>query len=116
MTVSLKVAISGASGRMGIALIKALSAHPTLELTAAGIRPGTQIMAKNHFEQAGIGFAAELVVEQMPHLFTKADAVIDFSAPEHAVGLAGLAAMHKKILVSGTTGLNSSQKEALIRA
>lgn len=116
MTESLRVAISGAAGRMGIALIRALATHPTLELTAAGIRPGSQALAKSQFEHAGVGFAAEMMVEQSAAMFERADAIIDFSAPEHAVGLAGLAAMNKKILVSGTTGLNSTQKEALIRA
>ena len=101
---------------MGIALIRALAAHPTLELVAAGIRPGSQALAKSQFEHAGVGFAAEFTVEQTAAMFERADAVIDFSAPEHAVGLAGLAALHRKTLVSGTTGLNSAQKEALIRA
>lgn len=116
MTESLRVAISGAAGRMGIALIRALATHPTLELVAAGIRPGSQALAQSQFDHAGIGFAGELTVEQAAAMFERADAVIDFSAPEHAVGLAGLAAMHHKILVSGTTGLNTAQKEALIRA
>ena len=107
MTVSLKIAISGAAGRMGIALIRALSTHPTLELVAAGIRPGTASLVRNQFENNGISFASELMIESTAELFTKADAVIDFTAPEHTVGLAGLAALHKKILVSGTTGLNS---------
>jgi 4-hydroxy-tetrahydrodipicolinate reductase len=112
----LNVAISGAAGRMGIALIKALSTHPTLRLTAAGIRPGTAQLTRSHFEQAGISFAGDMLVEKTAELLTMADAVVDFSAPEHAVGLAGLAAANKKILISGTTGLNSTQKEALIRA
>lgn len=116
MTVSLKVGISGAAGRMGIALIRALSTHPTLELVAAGIRPGTQALTRTQFENAGVSFAAEMMVDSTAELFTKADAVIDFTAPEHTVGLAALAALHHKILVSGTTGLNSTQKEALIRA
>lgn len=116
MTVSLKIAISGAAGRMGIALIRALSTHPTLELVAAGVRQGTESLTRSQFENAGISFASELMVTQTPDLFTRADAVIDFTAPEYTVGLAGLAAMHRKILVSGTTGMNSAQKEALIRA
>ena len=113
---TLTIAISGAAGRMGIALIKALSIHPTLELTAAGIRPGTEAITRSQFEHAGVSFAGELLVEQNAELFARADAIIDFSAPENAVGLAGLAAQHRKILVSGTTGLNAQQKEALIRA
>lgn len=116
MTVSLKIAVSGAAGRMGIALIRALSTHPMLELTAAGIRPGTASLTRTQFENAGVSFAGELMVENTAELFTRADAVIDFTAPEYTVGLAGLAAIHKKILVSGTTGLAPAQKEALIRA
>ena len=116
MTTPLKIAIAGATGRMGIALINALSTHATLELVAAGIRPGGKTLAQTHFDRAGLGFAGELTVENSAALFEKADAVIDFSAPEHAVGLAALAASTNTILVSGTTGLNSAQKEALIRA
>lgn len=101
---------------MGLALIRALSTHPTLELVAAGIRPGTAAMARSHFENAGISFANELVVEQVAELVSRADAVIDFTSPENTVGLAALAALNQKILVSGTTGLNPGQKEALIRA
>ena len=82
MTVSLRVAIAGATGRMGIALIKALSAHPTLELTAAGVRPGTQSLACNQLENAGLAFACGMLVETPAELFKTADAVIDFSAPE----------------------------------
>lgn len=101
---------------MGIALIRALSTHPTLVLAAAGIRPGTQGLVATQFERAGIAFASDLTVDSAAALYERADAVIDFSAPEHTIGLAGLAAASKKILISGTTGLNSAQKEALIRA
>ncbi len=116
MTQMLKIAIAGSTGRMGLALIRALSAHPTLELAAAGIRPGSSVMAVNQFESAGLAFAAELMVEQAAELFERADAVIDFTRPENTVGLAGLAALNRKILISGTTGLSTAEKEALIRA
>lgn len=116
MTILLKVAIAGATGRMGLALLKTLAAHPTLELTAAGIRAGTESLARQQFESVGLAFASELMTDQPVKLFTSADAVIDFTSPDNTVGLAGLAALHKKILISGTTGMNSAQKEALIRA
>lgn len=116
MTVLLKIAIAGATGRMGLALLKTLSAHPTLELVAAGVRAGTESLARQQFENVGLSFANELMTDQPAKLFQSADAVIDFTSPDNTVGLAGLAALHKKILISGTTGLHSSQKEALIRA
>jgi 4-hydroxy-tetrahydrodipicolinate reductase len=115
MAQPITVAISGAAGRMGIALIRALSAHPTLELTACGIRPGSESLALSQFEHAGVAFAAEMMVADPSKLYERAEAVIDFSAPEHAVALAQHAAKGDKILVSGTTGLSSSQKEAIIR-
>ena len=116
MNPRLTIAIAGASGRMGLALVRALSTHPTLELTAAGIRAGTTAMARSHFENAGLSFAAELMVEQPAEMFARAEAVIDFTTPDNTVGLAGLAALDRRILISGTTGLSPLQKEALIRA
>lgn len=116
MSVSLKIAVAGASGRMGVALIRALSTHPTLELVACGIRSGSETLSAAHFEQAGVNFARELVVDTTAALVDRADAVIDFTSPEFTVGLAGLAAMKNKILISGTTGMSAPQKEALIRA
>jgi 4-hydroxy-tetrahydrodipicolinate reductase len=116
MTISLRIAVAGAAGRMGIALIRALSTHPTLELVAAGIRPGTAGMARTHFEAAGVSYAGDLVVETVADLVSRADAIIDFTAPENTLGLAALCAAEGKSLISGTTGLTSVQKEALIRA
>lgn len=101
---------------MGLALIRALSAHQTLELTAVGVRAGGGSLARSQFERAGVSFAAEMMVEKPAQLFADADCVIDFTSPDFTVGLAALAAVQKKMLVSGTTGLQSAQKEALIRA
>lgn len=115
-TTPLTIAISGGAGRMGITLIQALATHPHLRLTAVGIRAGSASFTRSQFERAGVTFAGELMVETPEALFEQAEAVIDFSAPEHSLKLASLAAMHRKILVCGTTGLNSAQKEALIHA
>lgn len=101
---------------MGLALVRALSTHPRLELVACGIRPGTEQIASSHFESSGLSFARELMVDTTAALIDRADAVIDFTAPEHTVGLAGLCALHRRTLISGTTGMNAAQKEALIHA
>ncbi len=116
MTMIVKVAIAGAAGRMGLSLVRALSAHPTLELVACGIRAGTESVARSHFEQAGLGFANELVVTGEDALLANADAVIDFTTPSLTLALAEKVARTGKILVSGTTGLKPGEKEALIKA
>src|SRR5262245_16707832 len=81
----MKIAIAGSTGRMGQALIKAVktSSHT---LVAEGSRN-----------------AAEL--------FKDADAVIDFTGPEHTIALAGAAA--GKIHIIGTTGLHIAQQEKI---
>lgn len=101
---------------MGIALIRALSTHPTLELAACGIRAGSETLSASHFERAGLGFACDLMVDTTAALVERCDAMIDFTSPDYTVGLAGLSALKNKILISGTTGLSAHQKEALIRA
>lgn len=116
MTKIIKVAVAGAAGRMGLSLVRALSAHPSLELVACGIRPGTEALARSHFEQAGLGFAAELIAPDTQAMVDGSDAVIDFTTPAHTLALLPLVGAQGKILVSGTTGLSPTEKEALIHA
>lgn len=112
----LKIAIAGATGRMGLSLIRELSTHPRLELVACGIRAGTRSLAENHLEQAGLNFARGFLVEQPRELVAAADAVIDFTRPEYTMELAALATAQGRILVSGTTGFSADEKEKLIHA
>lgn len=116
MTDNMKIAVAGAAGRMGLSLVRALSAHPALELVACGIRPGSESLSRSHFEQAGLAFAAELMVPDVQRMAAMADAVIDFTRPDHTLELAALLAAQGKILVSGTTGMQPAEKEALIHA
>lgn len=113
MTQSLSIAISGASGRMGLALIRALAAHPQLRLAAAGLRPGAEDATKRALELAGLAYAIPQLTTRLEALVDAADAVIDFSAPEHALHLAGLCAAQGKSFISGTTGLSAAQRDAL---
>jgi 4-hydroxy-tetrahydrodipicolinate reductase len=112
----LKIALAGATGRMGVSLVRALSSHPTLELVACGVRAGVESLARAHFEQAGLGFAGELMVTDSAELVARGDAVIDFTRPAHTLELAKLVGAAGKVLVSGTTGFAANEKEALISA
>jgi 4-hydroxy-tetrahydrodipicolinate reductase len=115
-TTPINIAISGAAGRMGIALIKALQGHADLNLAACGVRAGTESQAIAQFEAANISYAANFMVSHPSQLYANADAVIDFSAPEHAVSFVGYDNANGKVLVCGTTGLSATQKEALTKA
>jgi 4-hydroxy-tetrahydrodipicolinate reductase len=55
-----------------------------------------------------------LIDDNMEELFKASDAVIDFSLPDVTMNCAELAAKHKKIFISGTTGLSQEQLAALL--
>ena len=52
---SIKIAINGASGRMGLALIQACAQHEQTLLQAAHVRPSSASLARDAGELAGIG-------------------------------------------------------------
>jgi 4-hydroxy-tetrahydrodipicolinate reductase len=116
MNQAITVAITGAAGRMGLSLIRALSVHPSLRLVACGIRPGTRGVAKAHFQQAGLDFANGFLVESVEELVEASQLVIDFSNPAHTLEVARAVAAKKNALVSGTTGLTAEHKQALMQA
>lgn len=92
MTTNYKIAISGLSGKMGQAILRLMQEDETLS-HAQGADP--------------------LNAES---LFAQSDAVIDFSTPSFTKTLAECAAKTGKPLISGTTGLDDCQKQALQKA
>lgn len=54
-----------------------------------------------------------LVTKDPAEMFDKSDIVIDFTKPESTLKNAEIAATQKKILIVGTTGLNSDQEKEL---
>jgi len=113
MSEKVRIAIAGASGRMGQRLVALTVADPELELVAALVGPGSAHAGKDAGEQAGIGPIGVKLTSAFP---VQVDAVIDFSTPEAAVQLAEHCALHRIGLVEATTGLSAEQKEAILTA
>jgi len=104
----MRLAIAGCAGRMGQALINGALATPGVELVAGSVRAGNKWIGKEvgmlvQAPTPGVYLSAEA-----EELFIKADAVIDFTTPEHSQVLAALADKHGRILVCGTTGLKET--------
>ena len=96
----IRVAVTGAAGRMGRTLIEAVNQAEGLVLSAAIVEPGSSLAGADAGELAGQG---KLGI----------DVLIDFTAP--VVTLANLkacAAAGKKMVI-GTTGLTDEQKAEL---
>lgn len=111
----LKIAITGASGRMGHALIQAVSGAGECAVSGALVRAGSPLLGKDiglhaGLEALGIAFSSDL-----PALVADADAVIDFSTPELALRVAVTCARTGCPFISGTTGLSESEQAALVQ-
>ncbi len=103
------LAILGAAGRMGGALIRCSQRTNEWELTAALEQPGHKALGENAGSLAGVDGLDVLVTSDIAAALEKADALIDFTfhevAPKHAEAAAGAG----KALVLGTTGLTDEE-------
>jgi 4-hydroxy-tetrahydrodipicolinate reductase len=109
---SMKIAIAGCTGRMGITLIKATLASPAFTLAAGSERPGFDAKAAANL-LAGAGAAELRVTSDAAELAELADAVIDFTAPEATLPLAKALAKQGKVHIIGTTGFTAEQQQEL---
>jgi 4-hydroxy-tetrahydrodipicolinate reductase len=109
----LRLLVTGAAGRMGRTLIRAISESPGLVLAGAVERVGAPELGADAGTLAGLSpLGVQLAGDPMA-LITKADAIIDFSTPEASVGFAGAAAERKIVHVIGTTGLSSADEQKI---
>ncbi len=101
----MKIAVTGAAGRMGRELIKALHATDGVTLAGAIEQPGSLACGQDAGLLAGLGKLGILITDDALATIARVDAVIDFSRPEATVEFAGLAANARIVHVIGTTGL-----------
>src|SRR5690554_6839925 len=110
---TIRIAVAGASGRMGKALIQAVCASPA-QLTAAIVRPESSLIGVDAGELAGIGKAGVVVVGDIAQVIHDFDVLIDFSSPEATLKNAVLCAQQTKPMVIGTTGFSAEEKTGLL--
>ena len=104
------IAIIGAGGRMGKALIEVISVTDGVQLTAALEWPDSSLIGVDAGELAGIG-RNNVAVEASLETADTFDVLIDFSIPAVTAANAKFCAEHGKKMVIGTTGLNAEQLE-----
>lgn len=116
MTTMTRIAIAGAAGRMGKALIEAVNRTDGVTLTAALVRVGDNSVGCDAGELAGLGNMGVRVSDSIEKVINQFDVLIDFTSPEATIS--NIAACQKagKKMVVGTTGLTEAQKNMLIEA
>lgn len=108
-----RIAIAGAGGRMGRALLQSVNANSEVSLVAAIVRPGSTLIGADAGELCGIGKTGVNFADQLEAFMGRFDMLIDFTTPENTLQNCALCARHGKGIVIGTTGFTTEQKQLL---
>ncbi len=102
------IVITGASGRMGQMLIRMIAESDRARLVGCVERAGHAWVGRDVGACMGGSDLGVTVTNDPLEAFSKAQAVIDFTAPAATVEFAALAAQARAVHVIGTTGLEDS--------
>ncbi|KIN75238.1 Dihydrodipicolinate reductase [Sulfitobacter noctilucae] len=113
MTNTPRIAITGASGRMGRTLIGLVAASDQMTLTGAIERPGHDWLGRDVGTAMGGAPLGVTVSDDAANALKNAEAVIDFTAPAATLEFAAVAAQAGIVHVIGTTGMSDDEIDAL---
>ena len=115
----IKVAVTGAVGRMGSGIIKKITEQDDMEVVAAIEIPNTPFAGKDVGEAIGIGNLGVEIVgsEDLAKALkeSEADVLVDFTIAPAAVEAIKIAANEGVNLVVGTTGFTEEQMDTNIK-
>lgn len=103
------IAINGATGRMGRAIIQA-AASGGLRLGAAIEKSGNAEIGRDAGALAGLAPANILVSDNLEKCSANFDVLIDFTRPEATLAALAVCVSARKAMVIGTTGFTAEQK------
>ena len=109
---ALRLAVLGAGGKMGQAVVR-LAAGEGFAIVGAAERAGSPALGRDVGDLAGAGTLGVEVTGDVASALLGADVAIDFSAAEATIGVAGSCARARVALVCGTTGLTAEGERAL---
>lgn len=108
-----RIAIAGAGGRMGRALLQSVSSNPEAALVAAVVRSDSTLIGADAGEMCGTGKTGVKITDRLEACMELFDVLIDFTTPEVTLENSELCARHGKGIVIGTTGFTAAQKQQL---
>jgi 4-hydroxy-tetrahydrodipicolinate reductase len=103
----LKVALIGATGRMGVAIVRAARSDQfsrSIDVVAAVASPGSKAKGLDIGDMAGIGPIGQHVIDAIPVDLSGAQVAIDFSRPELSLRALDACRAARVPIVIGTTG------------
>ncbi|MBK8258839.1 MAG: 4-hydroxy-tetrahydrodipicolinate reductase [Polyangiaceae bacterium] len=111
----MKIAICGATGKMGLSVAR-LAHGDLFQIVGAIASSGSKHLGRDLGDLAGIGTIGVAVDAPVSSGLMGADVVIDFSTPDALVALVHAAAKQGVAIVSGTTRLHAEATKALENA
>lgn len=111
-----RIAILGATGRMGRALVHAVLLNRRAVLSAAIDRSGNPFLGQDAATQAGLPPCGVMVTDSLKAVMSQFDVLIDFSRPEATLAALPLCVAQGTGLVIGTTGFTPEQKALIADA
>ncbi len=109
----MRLVVTGAGGRMGKALIRAIAENPEAVLSGAIVREGSPLIGLDAGEIAGCGKNGVLISADPLPVFVEAQGVLDFTTPDSTLTYAALAAQARIVHVIGTTGCSEDDEEKI---
>jgi 4-hydroxy-tetrahydrodipicolinate reductase len=114
---TLKIAIAGVAGRMGLTLVRAIARRTDMRITGAADRPGAEAKGQDIGVLAGLDAHSVRVTTDIAAAANGADVWIDFSTPDatRAAALA-LPASGLRAAIFGATGIDAAGETAILDA
>jgi len=109
----LRIAITGAAGRMGKTLIEACQQAEGCSVNAAIERPGISLIGADAGELAGVGTLNVKLVDNISLVVDNFDALIDFTSIESTLSNLEICKANGKHIIIGTTGFSDQQKQII---
>jgi len=112
----IKVGITGASGRMGRALIESVNNTTGMCVAATIVRLGSSVVGADAGEMAGVGKLDVMLVDSLEKVISDIDVLIDFTTIGSSLENLECCRKAGKRIVIGTTGFSDEQKENIKQA
>ena len=111
-----RIAIMGASGRMGRMLISSVMSNPQATLSHAFVRAESNLIGVDAGELVGLSTAGIMLGQLSADALRKVDVLIDFSLPEALADVVQACRASGTALVVGVTGLDADAELLLKQA
>lgn len=111
-----RIAVSGAAGRMGRAIVELLKTTEGATLSGALERKGAVVLGADVGEVSGVGSLGLPITDDVGEVVAGCDVLIDFSHPTATLEHLAACRERRKRIVIGTTGFSVEGKQAIAEA